>query len=163
MKICTKCNQEQKFDDFPKGQNRCKICTKIYMDRWRNNNRKKINKNQKLYHSTLKGRASVLLNAAKKRAKQRNEQFCLSLNDVVQGLRLKKCSKTGLKFDFSTDNRGKKYQINPLSPSIDKINPDDIYKPENVQYVCSWFNFAKGQMTEDDLKFFCKRYLKYND
>jgi hypothetical protein len=121
-----------------------------------NKNRLKINTNQKKYQETIKGRSSVLLNAAKKRAKLKGELFELTLDDVIKGISVGYCARTLFPFDLKF-TRDKQYQINPYSPSIDKINSKEIYKPTNVQYVCSWYNFAKGQMTDEQLRYFCKR------
>ena len=124
---------------------------------WQNRNRDKINVNQRMYQTTIKGRSSVLLNAAKKRALKSGEDFDLTLSDVITGISSGYCCKTLFPFDLSYQDRGKIYTINPFSPSIDKIDPKGIYTPKNVQYVCSWYNLAKGQMTEQQLFEFCRR------
>jgi hypothetical protein len=157
LKTCTKCSVEKDTSEFPKGENRCRICRDAYMKAWADANREKINKNQLVYQTTIKGRASVLLNAAIKRAKDRDEYFNLTLADVIRGISPGYCQRTFFPFDLSLQNRGKKYHINPYSPSIDKIDPRGIYEPSNVQYVCSWYNLAKGQMSHEDLVIFCKR------
>ena len=127
---------------------------------WADKNRDKINENQRRYQTTIAGRASVLLNAAKKRAAKSNEPFALTLTDVIAGISPGYCSKTFFKFDFEFRGRGKSYHINPSAPSIDKIDPHGIYEPSNVQYVCAWYNLAKGQMSDEMLLIFCKRLLE---
>lgn len=114
---------------------------------------------------TVRGRALSLLGAARTRARKKNEVFLLSHDDVELGIRSGFCSKTFLPYDLTILKRGLKtteYKINPLSPSIDKIKPEGIYEPNNVQYVCSWYNLAKGQMSEEDLISFCKRVASLN-
>lgn len=157
---CYSCKKTKHVGDFVNYTKlrRCRECSRLYMKKWADNNREKINKNQKIYHSTVKGRATVLLNAALKRARSRGETFALELSDVIAGLSVGFCCKTLYPFDLELRSRGTNvYKINPMSPSIDKINPSGIYEPSNVQYVCSWYNLAKGQMSEDDLIKFCKR------
>lgn len=160
---CKKCEKWKNASDFPKDQLRCKSCTSIYMKNWADKNRNKINNNQRLYQTTIKGRASVLLNAAIKRAKLDNQEFKLTLQNVIDGISSRYCQKTFFPFDFELRERGtNKYKMNPFAPSIDKIDPFGIYEPQNVQYVCTWYNLAKGQMTEQDLIMFCKRVVVLN-
>jgi len=163
FKKCKICCEWKTEDEFPKMQLRCKSCTSNYMKEWADQNRNKINQNQLVYQTTLKGRASVLLNGALARARKKNEEFKLTHSDVLNGISSGHCQKTLLKFDMSLRVGGKnRYQINPLSPSIDKINPLGIYEIKNVQYVCSWYNLAKGQMTEADMIDFCRRVAVLN-
>lgn len=155
-KRCTKCGKSKSFGEFPTGHNRCKVCRDIYMAEWADRNREKININQRVYQTTVRGRANVLLNAALVRANKKNELFKLTGDHVFAGILSGYCCKTLFPFDLSLKRDGA-YKINPYSPSIDKINPMGIYEPSNVQYVCTWYNLAKGQMTEADLITFCKR------
>ncbi len=156
MKQCTKCGQLKPTDQFQIGHNRCIVCRDEYMRAWQDQNRDKINRNQREYQTTIKGRASVLLNAARKRANAKGEPIILTLDDVIKGISGGHCIKTLFPFDMKLSRNGE-YRINPFAPSIDKKEPTGIYEPSNVQYVCAWYNLAKGAMTEHDLVMFCKR------
>lgn len=157
-RVCTGCNELKWESEFSPTSYRCRPCRDEYQIAWREQNRTKINNNQRTYHATLRGRASVLLNAALKRARDKGDEFKLEIEDVIRGLSTGMCCKTFFPFDLSVAPRnGARYHINPYSPSIDKIDARGIYEPANVQYVCSWYNMAKGQMTDADLVRFCKR------
>lgn len=157
IRQCKKCHEWKDDDAFPSGHNRCKECARLYMAEWANRNRDKINENQRTYHATIAGRASVLLNAAIKRARARSEPFGLTINDVIKGVSVGYCARTLFPFDLSVGERRGNYRINPFAPSIDKIEPNGIYEPGNVQYVIAWYNLAKGAMTEQELITFCQR------
>lgn len=157
QKQCNKCALWFDHIYFQKGHNRCNACRDAYMVAWRNQNREKINVNQRRYQETFRGRASVLLEAARKRAAKKNETFLLNHSDIEKGISIGFCVRTGLAFDLTYYGRNRKYSINPLSPSVDKIDPRGIYEPSNVQYVCSWYNLAKGQMSDDDVLRFCRQ------
>lgn len=149
------CQSPKPYSDYKAGDRRCSECRALYMKTWADNNREKIKENGLRYRSTIKGRASSLWNAALKRAKSKDEDFKLTVEDIEIGLTVGICVRTLLPFDFSPVKGS--YHIKPLSPSIDKIDPRGIYEPSNVQYVCSWYNLAKGQMTDSDLIALCKR------
>lgn len=157
-KVCPACDQWKLLDDFrPSDRYRCRECERTYMRAYSDKNRQSINSNQRRYHTTLIGRANLLVNAALKRAKIKNEEFKLTHDDVIKGLTLGFCVKTGLKFDFNeTYIRATNRKMNPAAPSIDKINSFGIYEPSNVQYVSAWYNMAKGQLTEPELIQLCK-------
>ncbi len=161
-KVCPACDQWKLLDDFrPTDRYRCKECERTYMRAYSDKNRKSINANQRKYHTTIVGRANLLLNAAVKRAKLKNEEFKLTHNDVIKGLEIGFCCKTGMRFDFTeTYLRCTNRKMNPAAPSIDKKNPFGIYEPSNVQYVCAWYNMAKGQLTDSELVQMCKMVLE---
>lgn len=156
-KQCKKCDEWKVVEEFPKGQLRCKSCTAVYMKEWSDKNRDRVNRNQLVYHTTTHGRASTLFNAAKKRARLSKEPFLLDFHFVLENVNRGFCQRTGLKFDLSLQPSKERLRfMNPLSPSIDKINHSGIYEPSNVQFVCTWYNLAKMQLSDEEMINFCK-------
>lgn len=161
---CNGCGLDLPPKHFPSSSHRCRICRDKYHTAWRDKNRDKINANARAYLTTIKGRAQSLWQGAKSRAQKKNENFALTRNDVIAGIQPGYCQKTFFKFHFDllpTEDR--KYHMHPLSPSIDKIDCNGIYEPSNVQYVCSWYNLAKGQHSEQQLIEFCRRVVWLDD
>ena len=170
FKQCKKCEEWKSIDDFSfrkdtnKFRNVCNTCRLTQIQQWQKDNRIKVNINQRKYNETFEGRCILLYNSARTRAKNKNQDFKLTLQNVKDGLKNGFCEKTGIPFDFSTQNRIKtNIHINPYSPSIDKKNPFGIYEPENVQYVCSWYNFAKGQFNDEFFMLMCNMVKLRND
>jgi hypothetical protein len=97
-----------------------------------------------------------LRNKALQRAKDKNLEFTLTkdfiLNKVLNGV----CEVTGVALDFSGGAR------KPYTPSLDRIIPDQGYTPENVRLVCWIYNSAKGTFTDEDVLNFVKLFSKEN-
>lgn len=170
MKKCIRCELTKSLEEFKEhGQtgrkrNVCNLCTIKQIRKWTDDNREKVNKNQRNYHETIDGRTFLLHNSARIRAKKKKQLFLLTFEDVKKGLLIGKCAKTGIPFDFNMGFTKKSpLHFNPFSPSIDKINPFGFYEPNNVQYVCSWYNFAKGQFDEKFFVEMCKIVVKNNE
>lgn len=164
MRWCGGCEQSLPDKVFPSSSWRCKSCRDAYHVMWREQNRDKINANARTYLTTVKGRAQALWGAAKTRANKKGEAFALTRQHVIDGIEPGFCQKTFMAFHFDLlPTEGRKYHMHPLSPSIDKIDPNGLYEPNNVQYVCSWYNLAKGQLSEEQLIQFCQRVVLVND
>jgi hypothetical protein len=134
----------------------CKRCRIQQINRWQQANREQTRVNQRAYNRRWHGRAVVLFNAAKARANNKGDPFLLTLDDVKAGIALGKCQKTGV--DFELQPYGDSTQ-SPYAPSIDKIDPKGFYEPNNVQYVCFWYNGAKQQWSDELVLEMCKRLL----
>lgn len=166
-KICGKCGVEKSLDAFhyrpdtKKIRNICHPCRIAQINEWQERNREQTRTNQRKYITRPHGRAVCLFNSAKSRARRKNEEFKLSLDDVIKGLLIGRCEKTGIEFDISMNPRHeKRTSVNPFAPSIDKINPAGIYEPSNVQYVSCWYNIARSQYTEEFFIEMCKKVLE---
>ena len=90
------------------------------------------------------GRATALLNYAKRRADKRGLAFCLTQDWAVERLDKGVCEATGLPLVFAT-GRGR----SPFSPSLDRIDPARGYTPDNTMVVCWAWNAAKGEWGDD--------------
>ena len=105
----------------------------------RKRRRKKCNNNIVEY------RAKTLYNAAKSRAVQNDLKFDLTLEWILDKLKIGKCEKTNLKFQYNSYDSEK---INPYTPSLDKIIPEEGYTKDNVQVVVLNYNRLKNDSEE---------------
>jgi len=130
---------------------------------WAAKNKDKLQANSRGYGETMWGRAQVLRNAAMTRAKKKNEAFTLTHQEIHDGIAQGYCQRTGVPFQMKFGIRLEQGKgMHPNSPSIDKINPFGIYETGNVQYVCAWYNMAKGQMTDAEMLELCKTTVEFN-
>lgn len=113
------------------------------------------------YSTSVRGRCFDLLGSAKIRAKKNKLEFdldidwLLDLHDTQKG----KCILTDLLLDFSfTQGKGRGY--NPMSPSLDKINPKLGYVKNNVRLVCTAINIALNSFGEDHFEKIAKAFLE---
>jgi hypothetical protein len=98
---------------------------------------------QARYRKTVKGRAQVLYDSAKARAKKKGLEFTLVRDDVLSGLQTGQCAATGALFNFNAGSA--------FAPTLDRRDPARGYTPDNIEVVCAFWNFLKGDFTEDDL------------
>lgn len=98
----------------------------------------------------------ALFYRTKKRAATRGIEFSLSLDDVVRMCEetSRRCSISGIDY-ILTKEVGKRFR--PWSPSIDRINPDGPYSPENTRMVCAYINIAINQFGLETLEFIAAR------
>lgn len=151
MKTCFKCKTEKSFDLFflHKQTNDgyhswCKSCCK----EGNKHSRNKVN-------STIQGRAKVFLQNAKKSAVKRNQEFCLTIEDIVNcwNEQLQVCAYSGREMTLVAG------QLNTVS--IERINSKIGYTPENTILVCQAINRMKSDFDYDDFYNLCKDVAKF--
>lgn len=101
------------------------------------------------YRATAKGKANILLRHAKNRSEKRKIDFDLDKNWLVEKLNYGKCELSDIEFDFSSNGLS---HFNPLSPSIDRIDPNKGYTKDNCRVVLVCVNFGIGQWGIDIYK-----------
>jgi hypothetical protein len=120
---------------------RCVVCEKSP----ESNLRRKLS--NRLWRTTIEGRATTLFHDAKRRATKRghsctiNKEFVQKLLESSNGV----CQQTGDKFDFAP---GELRQRNPYAPSLDQITAGKGYTPHNTQVVVGWYNRLKGDLSD---------------
>jgi len=100
--------------------------------------------------NSLEGRALLLRNRCKQRAKLYGHTFNLTKQLIIDKLKAGVCEATGIQLDFST------MDYNPYSPSIDRIDSKKGYTDDNIQVTCLIYNFCKNKFTEEQVKNFFK-------
>lgn len=89
----------------------------------------------------------LLLRRCAGRAKEKGREFALTTDAVLGMLRTNRhrCAVTGvnLRPEYEGGTR------NPFAPSVDRINCQKGYTPENSRIVCAAFNVAIGDFGED--------------
>lgn len=146
MKTCFKCKTTKPFDCFFKHSatadghhSWCKHCCK----EGNNRSREKLN-------STIEGRAKVFLQNAKKSAEKRQQEFLMTVADVVgcwndqMGI----CAYSGRKMTLKAGEL--------TTVSIERIDSNKGYVPENTILVCQAINRMKSNFQFEDFYSLCR-------
>jgi hypothetical protein len=106
----------------------------------------------------VQNRAHSLLSAAK----QRDKNCTMTLDHVLAGIQRGHCPVTGIAFDLTSEHqRVTGRSRNPYSPSVDRIDCRKGYTNENTRVVITHYNFMKGQLTDEEMLFICKRVAEF--
>lgn len=182
-KRCNKCAAEKPLGDFydAKGKKNgkageCKTCRNIYArDRHRKPEvrqrkleynrrrmqepeyREKQKMNGRKYYQSLEGRANTLWKNARKSPSGKTKEFSLTVEHILDHLKKGACSVTGTPFHFDNAHQiVHQRKKNPYSPSVDRIDPKTGYTNENTRVVIWWYNMAKGELSDAEMKQFCE-------
>ncbi|MDB4311847.1 hypothetical protein N9937_00315 [bacterium] len=80
-------------------------------------------------------------------AKKRNKEFSLTLGDVRKILRRKTCAYTGTV--LTNPNGG---TMKPTDRTVDRVDPDKGYHPENIVACCFLANNLKEMLLESKFR-----------
>ena len=129
-KRCGKCNNVKHFLEFRKNKNSafgysyfCKECDK-----------------SRIFY---RDKRKVLLQAAKKRAKDKNLDFNLDLDDIILP---QKCPILDIELKFNTN------KVEPNSYSIDRIDNSKGYVKGNIQIISFKANTIKSFASLDEIE-----------
>ena len=145
MKTCTTCKVEKPYKKFHKDSyakdglhSRCIKCRKKH----------EIPKDYRaVYINNNEWRLKQLYHAAKARAKRKNLDFDLTVEDVLEMYPKKGCCPVfGFKFEWGTRQERDK------SPSIDRIDSTKGYVKDNCQIISWKANRIKCNFTLEDLQ-----------
>jgi len=146
VKTCFKCKQTKSLDLFfnhtqtPDGRHSwCKDCCREGSKR----SLQKIN-------STIEGRARIFLLNAKRSAHKRNQEFSISINDIVQCWIKQNqiCAYTGREMTLEAG------MLNTVS--IERINSKIGYTVDNTILVCQAINRMKSDFGFEEFYEMCK-------
>lgn len=146
MKICFKCKQSKPLDLFFKSKNTsdglhswCKTCCTAGNER----SRAKVN-------STIEGRAKIFLQNARKSAAKRQQEFLLSVDDVVEcwNGQHQICAYSGRQMTLESG------KLNTVS--IERIDSQKGYTSENTVLVCQAINRMKSDFGFEDFYELCR-------
>ena len=145
-KVCFKCKENKPYDLFFKHSQTsdgyhswCKICCTKGNER----SRAKVN-------SSIEGRAKIFLQNAIKSAKKRQQEFSLTIDDVVNCWVMQKefCAYSGRKMPLEAG------KLNTVS--IERIDSKQGYTLDNTILVCQATNRMKSDFSFDDFYKLCK-------
>ena len=146
MKTCFRCKQTKPLDLFFKHKQTsdghhswCKICCTEGNER----SREKQN-------ATIEGRAKIFLRNAQNSAKKRNQEFSLTIQDIVDcwHKQLGFCAYSGRAMAFEAG------KLNTVS--IERIDSNVGYTVENTVLVCQAINRMKSDFSFEDFFALCR-------
>jgi hypothetical protein len=146
MKTCFKCKETKDLSLFFKHNQTsdghhswCKVCCT-------EGNKKSRNK----LNSTIKGRATVFLRNAAKAAKSRGQEFNLTIQNIVECWDKQQhvCAYSGRTMTLEAG------KLNTVS--IERIDSDIGYTPENTILVCQAINRMKSDFRYDQFYYLCR-------
>lgn len=112
------------------------------------------------YRLSIKGRAKTLWGHARQRAERRGREFALDVQIVIDALEKGRCEATNIEFVLQIPDVKNKHH--PYSPSIDRIDSNLGYTPENCQIVVYAFNSIKNQWDMDIIRYVITQYFQHN-
>ena len=164
---CTECGNYFPAENFycttPKSTGRkqyhsaCKDCYKIRMRKWDKKVKEKnngISRSVVCRSKNLKSYASHIINMAKGRAKKKNIDFTIDVNWFLSSLDNQnwECAISGVKMKVSAGTKSRLFN----GISIDRINNNLGYTPENCWLVCYSINAMKSNFDLGDVIKMCK-------
>jgi len=73
----------------------------------------------------------------------------LTLEWILDRIERGTCEMTGMEFDLTERPNRKKVGENPFAPSLDRIDADKGYDPDNVRVVVQIYNLATGRYSQE--------------
>lgn len=112
------------------------------------------------YISTFKGRMTYLLAGSKQSAKKRNIYWDLKKQDLIDLYEKQegKCALTNDPLTLEVQSRDVKECASTIS--LDRIDNEQGYIPDNIQFVTFQANVAKNSFSTEQLLDFCRKVLK---
>ena len=110
---------------------------------------------------TVRGRLLGLLNTAKTRAAKSDREFSIDIDFLADLWTAQdgKCALTGMQLSLDDYEYGKRF-YRPYSPSLDRINADGGYTPDNTRLVCTVINLALNRFGDSVFDVMCEAYIK---
>lgn len=150
LRTCNKCHKTLPLSEFgihvgaPEGRNRiCKRC------RQKNSHAYRIHVAQ---HETVLYRCREMLRGARNRARRKNIEFSLVLEDILTLAEQPRCPIThrllNWKNTVDKDSRG---SHSPDTPALDRIDSQRGYTPDNVWIISHRMNTIKNNATPREL------------
>lgn len=157
-KICNRCKDAKPFSEFSKNtsskdglQYKCKDCDTSYQAERRNKNPEKTLEYSRTYQKNKRKdynyRLQMLINASKQRAKNKDREHNISVEDIKKIFPQDGCCPIfGMKLEFNSAG------FRENSPSIDRIDSTKGYTPDNIQIISWKANRIKGYASVQELE-----------
>ncbi len=167
-KVCSHCKENKLFSEFSKNkassdglQYKCRPCDVTYQAKRRIENPQKQLDYQRTYQKNKRKdynyRLQMLINASKQRAKNKNREHNITVEDIKEIYPLDGCCPIfGMKLEFNSAG------FRENSPSIDRIDSTKGYTPNNIQIISWKANRIKGYATLKELEMLLA-YLKQGE
>lgn len=146
-KVCKRCGKRRKAAEFHRDKTRkdglrtwCKSCTNEYH-------------RDRVEADPLGEFIRSLVGSARARSKAKKMDFSLTAECVAEMYEAQagRCSVTGIEMSYIRYD-GK----HATNLSIDRINNDRGYTPDNIRLVCSNVNRMRGQWSDVELIWWCR-------
>ena len=148
MNACKKYNSTEKGKKTRKSYNSSKKYKEISDEyRFSEKGQATRKKYRDLWYKTLKGRKYSMWQAAKLRAKKKNLEFSICVEDIEIP---QKCPL--LELDLSYEDFGVRYN----SPSLDRKDPKKGYSKDNIWVISSRANILKSNAPLHELELLVK-------
>lgn len=149
MKLCIDCGIEKEVTDYycdkqgNPNQNFCKKCQNIrykgQREKYRLANKDKV---KKWKHNSYKNNIQqYIYSNARARAKSKKQEFTITRNDVIIP---EFCPILGIKLEVLDSGR------TGSSPSIDRLDNEKGYTPENILVISDRANTLKSDSTQEE-------------
>jgi hypothetical protein len=157
-KVCNNCKTDKQLHEFSKNskskdgyQYRCKECDNKYQSERRKSNHKEHLEYDRNYQANKRKdfeyRLRMLVNASKQRAKLKNRDHSITVEDIKAIYPIDGCCPIfGMKLEFN--NAG----FRENSPSIDRIDSSKGYTLDNIQIISWKANRIKSYATVEELE-----------
>lgn len=157
-KKCNTCKQDKLFSDFTKNksapdglQYKCRSCDIAYQAKRREENYEQnleyARNYQKNRRKNFEYRLQMLINASKQRAKLKNREHSITLDDIKNIYPKDGCCPIfGMKLEFNDAG------FRENSPSIDRIDSSKGYTKDNIQIISWKANRIKGYASVEELE-----------
>ena len=157
-KVCGHCKVDKPLTDYTKNnaagdglQSKCRPCDVAYQAKRRVENPQKRRDYEKQYLNNKRQdfdfRLNMLLNASKQRARNKNREHTITVEDIKAIYPTDGCCPIfGMKLEFNTAG------FRENSPSIDRIDSTKGYTPDNIQIISWKANRIKGYASVEELE-----------
>ena len=157
-KVCGHCKVDKPLTDYTKNnaagdglQSKCRFCDIAYQAKRRIENPQKRRDYEKQYLNNKRQdfdfRLNMLLNASKQRARNKNREHTITVEDIKAIYPTDGCCPIfGMKLEFNTAG------FRENSPSIDRIDSTKGYTPDNIQIISWKANRIKGYASIQEIE-----------
>lgn len=161
-KKCSRCKEEKDISLFGRNVNHddnkhhyCKVCQNEIAKIYRENNHKKVLDSVTKYRNDPNNKYKLFASSTFNDHKRYDKYILNITKDEINHLAMNthKCIYCNVELNY---NRGNKHKTEPNSPSLDRINNENIINIKNIQIICHRCNTIKHDMSHNEFVIYCK-------